>query len=192
MKTLLSRADIIDGLSELVSRLRATGKPARVQIVGGAALLLSYFDRSLTVDVDGPLDPEPEIMAISAQIAAERGWAGDWVNAAATQFLPNGFGHKSAEWVTIFDGDGVVVEVASAETLLAMKLDSAQRRGTRELDDITKLLALLGIADIDVAESLYRDYYPGEEFSTRTYAIVERALATRPPSIQRPEPPLLG
>lgn len=39
--------------------------------------------------------------------------------------------------MTIYDADGVTVEVADAETLLAMKVYAAQKRGRRELT-ITK------------------------------------------------------
>lgn len=39
--TLLSRADIIDALTELVRELRADGRRSRIQIVGGAAIALT-------------------------------------------------------------------------------------------------------------------------------------------------------
>ncbi len=188
---LLSRQDILDGLSDLVSRLRGNGTHARIQIVGGAALLLSYFDRRLTVDIDGPLDPAEEITSLAKEIAEDRNWSDDWINDSAKIFLPNGYGRKSAQWTTIFDADDVVIQVATAETLLAMKLDSAQRRGDRELDDITKLLAILNIDTADEAEGIYSEYYPGMDFTPRTLAIVEHAIENPPDTIQQPSPPTI-
>lgn len=85
----------------------------------------------------------------------------------------------------MFDEGGVVVEVASAETLLAMKLRAG--RPGRDVDDIRQLLRLCGITRLEAAEELYEAFYPGDAFSNRTHAIVvailsePSALAIRPP-----------
>ncbi|WP_345762121.1 hypothetical protein [Diaminobutyricibacter sp. McL0608] len=53
-----TRPEIIDGLRDLVRRLRNAGRPSRIQIVGGAAIALTLNEhRSATVDVDGPVSP---------------------------------------------------------------------------------------------------------------------------------------
>lgn len=48
----LDRDDIISGLRDLVSELRAAGEIAGIRLVGGAALALRYFDRGTTQDLD--------------------------------------------------------------------------------------------------------------------------------------------
>jgi hypothetical protein len=131
-----TRADMIDGLRDLVSRLRETGEPSRIRIVGGAAIALSLnAHRSSTADIDGPFTPVDVVTGAVEEIARERNWRLDWLNDAAAQFLPNGFG-RSAGWVTILDSDDVIVQLADAPTLLAMKVHAAQRRGRRELEDL--------------------------------------------------------
>lgn len=70
----LTRADVIDGLRELVAELRAAGAPARIQIVGGAAIVLILnADRVATVDIDGPLDPAEPILAVARRLADQHG-----------------------------------------------------------------------------------------------------------------------
>ena len=44
----LDRSDLIDGLRDVVSRLRERGEPCGIRIVGGAALSLRYFERRTT------------------------------------------------------------------------------------------------------------------------------------------------
>ena len=126
-----TRAEMIDGLRDLVGRLRASAEPSRIQIVGGAAIALTLNeDRSATADIDGPVTPPAAVLTLVATIASERNWRSDWLNDAAAQFVPSGYG-RPAGWITIHDADGVVVQVADAETLLAMKLYAAQKRGRR-------------------------------------------------------------
>lgn len=135
---------MIDGLRDLVGRLRGIGQPSRIQIVGGAAIALTLNEyRSATVDIDGPVTPPDVVLAVASTIAAERNWRGDWLNDAATQFLPSGYG-RPASWVTIYDAEGVTVQVADAETLLAMKVYAAQKRGRRELEDLEVLIPAVG------------------------------------------------
>jgi hypothetical protein len=49
----LDNDDIVDGLRELIARANSAGlRGTSVQIIGGAALKLAYFDRAITVDID--------------------------------------------------------------------------------------------------------------------------------------------
>jgi hypothetical protein len=182
-----TRAEIIDGLRDLVSRLRGIGQPSRIQIVGGAAIALTLNEyRSATVDIDGPVTPPDVVLAVASTIAAERNWRGDWLNDAATQFLPSGYG-RPASWVTIYDADGVTVQVADAETLLAMKVYAAQKRGRRELEDLEVLIPAVGLTTVDEVEDLYESFYPGDELTERTAAIVQAVLDQHSP--KPPVPP---
>lgn len=85
----LSREDIIRGLKELAADLNGRGISADVFIIGGAALVLRYFDRRLTSDVD-LRSMNFELIKPSAEAVADKnGWDPDWINNAATQFVPS-------------------------------------------------------------------------------------------------------
>lgn len=64
--------------------------------------------------------------------------------------------------------------------MLAMKLQSTQRRGRREMADLAVLLPLCGIETVEEAEELYGEFYPGDEFTTPTARRVQSALDNRP------------
>lgn len=53
----LSRAQILEALSELAARLSTRGQQARIYIVGGAAIAISFNSRDLTRDVDAQYTP---------------------------------------------------------------------------------------------------------------------------------------
>jgi len=94
----------------------------------------------------------------------------------ATIYFPGGFGKRTTEWVTVYDQDGIVVQIATAETLLAMKLNAATARGRREIADLALLLGLCRIDNVDDAEDHFGDYY-SEELNDRAVRAVEAALA---------------
>jgi hypothetical protein len=174
----LDRDSLIDGLSDLIERVRAAGiSPVRISIVGGAALALSHIDRRRTVDVDARLEPHDLLVHIAERIAVDRDWPADWLNSNATQFFPD-WG-KTVEWKPLYDREGIRVEVAPADALLAMKLRAAMSRPGRDTADIVSLVAELDIRSADHAESIFSAYYPGDGLNDRVYALVERAVEHR-------------
>ncbi|MCY1718674.1 nucleotidyl transferase AbiEii/AbiGii toxin family protein [Microbacterium sp. SL62] len=188
----MTRDDIIDGIREIIARLTHAGVSATIKIVGGAAVALTIDgDRPATVDVDGPFSPREAVEAVAVQIAEERGWPLDWVNDKAKIFLPDGMG-RGAEWVTLYDKDGILVQAASAAMLLAMKLRAAERRGLRDLGDVDVLLTVLGIQTADEAEDLMNEFFPSEDLSPRTYDRVQKLLDGEPRVGSRPNLPDLA
>lgn len=180
MTSLLTRDDIIDGIREIIARLTHAGVSATIQIVGGAAIALTIDgDRPATVDVDGPFTPPEAVEAVTIEIAQERDWPLDWVNDKAKIFLPDGMG-RSAEWVTLYDQDGILIQAASAAMLLAMKLRAAERRGLRDFGDVDVLLTVFGIRTADEAEDLMNEFFPSEDLSPRTYDRVQKLLDAGP------------
>lgn len=181
----LTRADLIDGLRELIAELRTTGIPARIRIVGGAAIALTLnAERAATVDIDGPLDPAELILDAARRLADRHGWRQDWINDAAKVFLPTGYGDRSAEWITIHDDGQIHIQIAAPETLLAMKLHAAQSRGNREAADLAVLLPHCSITTSEQAEQLYEAYYPGDSLTPRTMQLLEHIFSrsTKPPA----------
>jgi hypothetical protein len=114
------------------------------------------------------------VAAAAERVAAVRGWDATWVNFAVEQAdaLPT-FG-RAVDWETIYEQGGIVVQVASKEVLLAMKL-RANRPG-RDTNDIRQLLRLCEIATLDAAEELYEAYYPGDGLTDRAVGMVQRIL----------------
>lgn len=179
---------MIEGLRDLIRRLRGIGQPSRIQIVGGAAIALTLNEnRSATADVDGPVTPPEDVLAFAEEIASERNWRSDWLNDAAAQFVPSGYG-RPAGWVTIHDAEGVTVQVADAETLLAMKVFAAQKRGRRELEDLEVLIPAIGLTTVDEVEELFESFYPGDELTERTARIIQAVLELHS---SKPAPPPL-
>lgn len=189
---LLTRDDIIGGLRALVAELHASRETAGIRLVGGAALALRHFDRGTTQDLDA-LHIESgsgEVVAeAAAAVARARGWSPDWLNFAVEQTgaVPR-FGQRTAEWETIYDRAGVVIQVASVETMLAMKL-RANRPG-RDTNDIRQLLSLCGIDSLEAAEDLYDSYYPADALTDRAVAIVTSILENGLPPKAAPLPPV--
>lgn len=176
----LTRNDIINGIRDLILRLREAGSAATIQIVGGAAIALTIDgDRPATMDIDGPITPPEAVMVAAAEIARRKGWPPDWVNDKAKIFLPDGMG-RGAEWVTLYDQDGILIQAASPAMLLAMKLRAFERRGLRDADDVAVLLAVLEIQTADEAEDLLNQFFPAEDLNPRTFDRVQRILDARP------------
>ena len=194
MATSLGRSDIIGALRELISELRSAGEVAGIRIVGGAALALLYFERETTQDLDSlHIQPgsDEAVAAAATRVAVQHGWDPLWLNFAVERAdaIPT-FGRRAVEWETVFDADGIVIQVAAKEALLAMKL-RANRPG-RDTNDIRQLLALCEINTLADAEDLYEDFYPGDSLTDRAVGMVERILAAGlPSSVASPAPLVL-
>lgn len=187
MAVQLDRDDIIEGLRDLIARVQNAGlRGVAIDIVGGAALRLAYFERATTVDIDAVLEPESALEPFIRSIAQERGWPENWLNSAAAQFVPR-WG-RDPEWRPLLSHGGVAVSVASAEMLLAMKLHAVQHRGNRDIADVAKLMTLVGISSVDDAERLYGEFYPGDEFTSRTVERIERIITIGLPETETPPP----
>jgi hypothetical protein len=163
------------GLRQFVAKLRSTDAQSGLRIVGGAALALRYFDRESTVDVDAhPIGDADRVLAVAREVAEENGWPDDWLNNQAAGFIPE-YGSTPVVWETLYDDGHVVIQVASAEAMLAMKL-RANRPG-RDDTDIAKLMVLCSISSLAEAEELYETYYSAEALPDRAVAMVSKILA---------------
>ncbi|MGZ0211541.1 MAG: hypothetical protein ACKVI4_03610 [Actinomycetales bacterium] len=190
MATTLDRDDIITGLRELIAELRAEGEVAGIRLVGGAALSLRYFDRGTTQDLDS-LHVRPgsdaAVASAAARVAQRHDWDPTWLNFEVTKADALPTLGRAVEWDTIYDRDDIVIQVASKEALLAMKL-RANRPG-RDTRDIRLLLSLCEISSLDDADELYEDFYPGDSLDPRAVAMVTAILADgKSHTPERPKP----
>lgn len=187
MTTRFDRDGLIDGLRQLVAKLHGSDGPTGVRIIGGAALALRYFERESTVDIDArPIGDVERVLAAGRAIAAVNGWPEDWLNAQASGFIPD-YGTSATEWNTLHDDGTVVIQVASAEAMLVMKL-RANRPG-RDERDIANLLAICDVTTLDDAETLYGSYYPADLLPDRAVRMVERILQVGLPATPTAPPP---
>ena len=188
MPTALGRDDIITGLRELIAELRAADQVAGIRLVGGAALALRYFDRGTTQDLDS-LHVRPgsdeAVAAAAERVARRHDWDPAWLNFEVTKADALPTLGRAVEWESIYGQDGIFIQVASKEALLAMKL-RANRPG-RDTRDIRLLLGLCQVTTLEDAEDFYAEFYPGDGLTTRAMGIVTSILADGP--IPAPEPP---
>lgn len=174
------------GLRQLVAKLRSSGRRSGLRIVGGAALALRYFERESTVDIDAhPIGDAKHVLAAGRAVAEENGWPDDWLNDQAAGFIPE-YGATPVSWETLYDDGDVVIQVASAEAMLAMKL-RANRPG-RDDTDIAKLMVLCSISSVAEAEELYESYYSAELMPDRAVAMVTKILSVGLPDAPPPPP----
>lgn len=187
--TSLSRDEVLAGLRDIVHRLQAAGQPATIQLVGGVAIALTIDgDRPPTKDVDASVTPPVQVRKVAAEVGGERGWPDGWLDEQASIFLPNQYG-RGAEWVTLFDQGGIVVQAGAPRMLLAMKLVAVAHRPRRDADDVAVLLSATHVATADEAEEILEEYFPGDGLSAKVYAIVEALLKQGPRAVRTPEPP---
>ena len=83
--TTFTRDDIVAGLRDLITELRAAGEEVGIRLVGGAALALRYFERRTTNDLDS-LHVQPGsdavVAAAASRVGDRRGWDAGWFNFA--------------------------------------------------------------------------------------------------------------
>lgn len=159
-----------------------------VQIIGGAALKLAYFDRAITVDIDARLTPSADLALIAEKVAAERGWPSDWINNSADKAgLVPAWG-RAIDWQNFYEDDVITIEIASVEALLAMKLRAFERRGRRDLGDVLGLLSIVRPSSSDDVETLYEEFFPGDVLQQRTVDFLAQTLAAGlPPAAPTPK-----
>ena len=168
----LTPEGVRDALEALVDELVGQGVPARLTVYGGAAIALVHYERAATGDVDASFFPPEEVLAAAGVVGARRGLRADWLNNAATQFLPP---VADGQERIVIDRGGVTVAVGSAKLLLAMKLRAS--RPARDGDDIAVLVRACGVRTLGDAQDVMDEVYLGEEeIPARGRILLERAL----------------
>ncbi|MDP3208063.1 MAG: hypothetical protein Q8M65_02845, partial [Rhodoglobus sp.] len=171
--TALNRDDIVTGLRELISELRDANEVAGIRLVGGAALALRYFDRGTTQDLDSlHIRPgsDQAVAQAAARVAGRHDWDPLWLNFDVTKADALPTLGRTVEWESLYDHDGIAIEVASKEALLAMKL-RANRPG-RDTRDIRLLLGLCHLGTLEEIEEFYEQFYPGDALTARAVDMV--------------------
>ncbi len=100
------------------------GARAQMFVDGGAAIALAYDGDRTTADVDAVFAPTDVVRGVVADLGRRHGLQDDWIDDAAKGFLPG----QDPDPVAVYESDALVVQFASAEYLLVMKLLAAPRR----------------------------------------------------------------
>jgi hypothetical protein len=174
MAVTFGRADIISALEELVDALASSGARSQIHLVGGAAITIAYTRAVTTADIDAFYGGDVAVCEAAKDIAARRGWPENWLNDGANQFRSHF--EQPDDWMELTVKDRVVVRIASARLLLAMKLRAA--RGLRDSDDIDVLLDACGVTSVDEAVEIYEQYYPEDDLKPRAMLQLERRLGS--------------
>jgi hypothetical protein len=166
MAVIFNRDDIISALDELVDVLVASGARSQIHLIGGAAITVAYTRAATTADIDAFFSGDVAVSEAAKTIAARRGWPDDWLNDNAKQFRSHF--EQPDDWAEIIVKGDIVVRIASARLLLAMKLRAA--RGLRDSADIDVLIDASGVTSMDEALELYETYYPENDLKPRAQA----------------------
>lgn len=134
----LDRESIMRALTELGRRLHADGLQGDVFVVGGAAMALAYDERRFTRDVDAIFEPKMHIYRLAVEVADELGLPGDWLNDGVKGFVVD-----DPTQGPVFQFEGLRVQAASPELLLALKVRAA-RMGEDD-EDVRLLADMLGL-----------------------------------------------
>jgi hypothetical protein len=172
MATAFDRDSLLDAFDEIGRAAVAAGTRLQIAVYGGSALMLASNFRFATEDVDiAEIGEEwPEwLRAAAGKIAAERGWAGDWLNDGVAFHL-SALATPAADHLEFgtFPRDGsppgLIVSVPTAEYLLALKLKAMRvtdpLRGEAERLDILNLMDVVGVQTADQAVAVLGKYFP--------------------------------
>lgn len=159
-------------LVELGARLHERGLEARLFLVGGAAMALSFSRERVTRDLDAVFEPKQEVYAAAARIARKHELPDAWLNDAVKGLLPDR--QPPITGTGSFTAPGIQVGVASAEYLFAMKAMAARQETDGE--DLRRLQAMLGITTMEQALALVDRFYAPTRLSLKTQLILEDLL----------------
>ena len=150
----LTAAQIRALLHELGRRLQATGTHGDVKLVGGAALILQGIGNRPTADIDASYADPLYIHTVVTEMAADYDLAPDWLNTNASAFVP-----ENATWVDIEQLDGLTIQAADTETLLAMKIAAERDKDTLDIARLLRRLNITSAADaVDLAYDKYGEH----------------------------------
>src|SRR5690242_1734094 len=172
MPTAFDRDQLLGALNEIGEAAVAAGTRLDIVVFGGSALMLASNFRFSTEDVDIAeiARPWPDwLSSVVERISKRNGWSEHWLNDAVNTFLspvakPN---RDIVFWGTFphaADRTGLTVSVPTARYMLALKLKALRvakfDKGAKDIADVTSLLGVLGIKDVDSGLAVLTDYFP--------------------------------
>jgi hypothetical protein len=166
------RDQLLDAFDQIAEAAIAAGTRLDIAVFGGSALILASNFRFTTEDVDIAELSEPWpnwLTECVARLADQNGWSDSWLNDAIAFHLS---AHAQAArdlvcWGTFprsLEQIGLTVFVPTAEYLFALKLKASRVsdfvKGKQDLEDITNLMRVLEVTDVEEAIILLAKYFP--------------------------------
>lgn len=166
------RKQLLDALNEVGRAAIAANARLDIAIYGGSALMLASNFRFGTEDVDiaelGEQWPG-WLKEVVDSVAVRNRWSKEWLNDGVTFYLSS-LAVPSRDLVAFgtfpYRGErtGITVFVPTARYMLALKLKALRvsdfGKGSKDIDDVRNLLAVLGIADIEPAVEILSEFFP--------------------------------
>ena len=168
-------AALLDALDEIGECAAAHHTRLEFNVYGGAALMLAGNFRYSTEDVDiAPLTDEWPVWLSDkvGAIAKERNWSESWLNDAVSFHLSKHATNRDHVLLGTFPRNsrsenaqvGLIVNVPSAEYMLAMKLKAMRindpAKAATETHDILSLLSVCRVTTVDKAIDILAKFFP--------------------------------
>lgn len=172
MAATLDRQSLLASFDEIGQAAIAAGVRLGIAVFGGSALMLASNFRFSTEDVDIAEigQPWPDwLSAVVESIARRNDWSDTWLNDAVTFHLsPAARPDRDLVAFGSFprggEKIGLTISVPTARYMLALKLKALRigdpSKGRKDFDDVTHLLRVVGIADIEEAVRVLAEFFP--------------------------------
>ena len=178
MSDLFAKVDIERLVRLFAAKLNEAGVEGTIKIVGGAAIALLYYaDRRTTSDIDALYPADDRVVEIIHQVGKEEGLSDGWINNQVQFVLPFEGNVSIRYWQEYFNDGSIIVQIATAEFLLALKLNAD--RGRRDRPDIEKLIQICGLRTIQEIEGVFESYFPDSILKAETREVAEKMLEKR-------------
>jgi hypothetical protein len=169
---------ILEALKHLGQLAQADGIRLEISIYGGAAFLLAYNSREATKDIDAIFHPKEIGQGLIARVARELDLPDDWLNSEVSQFISPKIEAKR-HLADIEEATGLIVQVPTAEYLLAMKALACRRpigayRG--DVDDLSFLIHKLKLTSIDQIQNAIDRFYPDDILQAPHRALLQTLI----------------
>ncbi len=163
---------LFDALSEKLRRKRAR---ANIYVIGGSAMALAFTRKRITRDIDARIDSgHGALLEAVHEVAAEQGLARSWLNDQVVSAIPKA---RDVRARTLYATEYLSVTGASAEHLLAMKLEAGR---AADEADIAALVKLLGLRSIEEGVDIHRRLFPESKKDTQSLMADALAVHARP------------
>ncbi|WP_427017301.1 helix-turn-helix domain-containing protein [Pseudarthrobacter sp. P1] len=141
-------------LHEPGRHLAAQGVHGDIKLVGGAALILQGIGNHPTADIDASYANRDTVNAVVAGMASDYDLAPDWFNSNAAAFVPD-----NATWIDLEHLDGLTIQAADTETLLAMKIAAERDKDTLDIARLLRKPSITNAADaVNLAYNKYGEH----------------------------------
>lgn len=200
----LDREKLVAAFDEIGRAAVSAKTRLSIVVFGGSALMLASNFRFATEDVDIAEIQRPWPAWLSEaveRIGAQNGWSSDWLNEAVTFHLSSLA--QSDRDVEIFgtfprreDQVGLTVFIPSARYMLALKLKALRVanfvKGTQDIADVTNLLRVLDIQEIESAIEVLAEFFPKSAADADKQRYVLKYILSQPSSGDAPRYPRTG